>query len=120
MAGVDVLNQFPNSKMAAAVKAGASRMVSDDAPSKVLTPQLENVAVSSATLLSALGIPTGASYAVLTAVGGALYVTYDGSTPSATNYAIAVSQDNSLPVQGAAALAAIKIQGTSLSASFWS
>jgi hypothetical protein len=129
MSGVDSANLFPNSFMAKAVKLGLSRMVSDDFPSRIQLPSQENVSIAAATSLT---IPSGATsapgttvnnpatYAVITAVGGALYATYDGSTPSSVNYAITLAAGASLPVQGAAALAAIKVQGTTMSVSYWS
>jgi hypothetical protein len=129
MAGVDSANLFPNSFMAKAVKQGESRMVSDDFPSRIQLPSQENVSIAAAQSLS---IPSGSTsppgttvnnpptYAVITAVGGPLYVTYDGSTPSSVNYAISLAAGASLPVQGAAAIAAIKVQGTNMSVSYWS
>lgn len=129
MAGIDTANQFPNSYMAKAAKLGASRFVSDDFPSRIQLPSQENVSIAAATGLT---VPSGATsppgttvvnvptYAIITAIGGTLYATYDGSTPSAANYAIAVAAGNELPVQGAAALAAIKVIGTTMSVSYWS
>lgn len=129
MAGIDVSNQFPNSFMAKAAKLGHSRFVSDDVPSRIQLPSQENVSIAVATGLT---VPTGATsapgttvvnvptYAIITAIGGALYATYDGSVPSAANYAITIGAGAQLPVQGAAALAAIKVQGTSMSVSYWS
>lgn len=129
MAGIDVSNQFPNSFMAKAAKLGHSRFVSDDFPSRIQLPSQENVAIAAATNLTP---PSGvtavpgtivnnpATYAVITAVGGPLYATYDGSIPSAVNYAVKVAQDGQLPVQGVAAIAAIKVFGTTMSVSYWS
>lgn len=124
MAGVDIANQFPNSFMARAVKMGQSRMVSDDVPSRVLAGEQNNVSIVVATGLT---VPTNAAnpafpatYAIVTAVGGTMYATYDGTTPSNTNFAVSISAGTSLPVQGAQALAAIKVQGTQMSVSYWS
>lgn len=124
MAGVDIAGQFPNSRMARAVKLGQSRMVSADTPSSVQTPGQENVSIAVAT---ALTLPPAnaannfrpTTYAIVTAIGGTMYVTYDGSVPSVANYEIAVATGSSLPVQGAATLAAIRVQGTTMSASYW-
>jgi hypothetical protein len=129
MSGVDSANQFPNSFMAKAVKLGASRFVSDDYPSRIQLAEQNNVSIAVATGLT---VPSGATsspgttvnniptYAVITAVGGPLYATYDNSTPSPANYAVAVAMGASLPVQGEQALATIKVQGTSMSVSYWS
>jgi hypothetical protein len=129
MSGIDAVNQFPNSFMGKAAKLGQSRFVSDDFPSRIQLPSQENVSIAVATLLT---VPSGitaspgttvnnpATYAVITAIGGALYATYDGSTPSSTNYAITIQAGYALPVQGAAAIAAIMVQGTTMSVSYWS
>jgi hypothetical protein len=116
MAGVDSANQFPNSFMARAVRLGQSRFVSDDYPAHILTPSQNNVSIAVATGLT---VPAGATYAIVTADGGPLYATYDGSVPSVTNYDITIAAGAQLPVQGAFALAAIKVQGTSMSVSYW-
>lgn len=126
MAGVDLENKFPNSYMARAVKMGESRIMSVDTPSRILAGEQNNVSIAAATGLTvptntapgALAFPT--TYAIITAVGGPLYATYDGTTPSPANYAITIGAGGSLPVQGAQALAAIKVQGTSMSVSYWS
>lgn len=125
MAGVDIANQFPNSRMARAVKLGQSRFMSVDVPSAIQLPGQDNVSIAVATGLT---IPPAnvtnnyrpTTYAVVTAIGGPMYVTYDGSVPSAINYQIVVPAGASLPVQGAATLAAVKVFGTSMSVSYWS
>ncbi len=129
MAGVDTANQFPNSFMAKAVKLGQSRFVSDDFPSRIQLPGQDNVSIAVATNLTP---PSGATsppgttvnnvptYAVVTAIGGPLYATYDGTTPSPANFAISIAAGVSLPVQGAAAIAAIMVVGTTMSVSYWS
>lgn len=127
MAGVDIANQFPNSRMAQAVKLGQSQMRSVDAPSQIQLPNQRNVNIAAAVGLT-LPVPSAASpgnympatYAVITAIGGPLYATYDGTAPSAANYAVVVQAGSQLPVQGAAALAAIKVFGTTMSVSYWS
>src|SRR5260370_731770 len=111
---------------ARAGKMGESRIVSDDAPSRILAGEQNNVSIAAATSLTvpvntapgALAFP--ATYAVITAVGGALFATYDGTTPSSVNYAVTLTAGQALPVQGAQALAAIKVQGTTMSVSYWS
>lgn len=127
MAGVDIANQFPNSMMARAVKLGQSRMVSADVPSAIQLPGQDNVAIATVGGTALVVPPANATnsdrpttYAVITAIGGTLYATYDGTAPSAANYQIAVPAGSSLPVQGAAALAAIRVFGTSMSVSYWS
>lgn len=117
MAGVDIANQFPNSYMAKAVKLGQSRFRSVDVPSTPAATSQINVAINPA---AALTVPAGSTYAVITAVGGPLYATYDGSVPSAANYDVTVAQGAQLPVQGVLALAAIKLFGTQMSVSYWS
>jgi hypothetical protein len=129
MSGVDSANQFPNSFMAKAVKLGVSRFVSDDYPNRIQLLEQNNVSIAVATGLT---VPSGATsppgttvnniptYAVITAIGGPLYATYDGSTPSSVNYAVLLAMGASLPVQGEQALVAIKVQGTTMSVSYWS
>lgn len=126
MAGVDTANQFPKSRMAQAVKLGQSRLSSVDVPDKVQLASQKNVSIVAA---QGLAIPVASAsspgdympvtYAVVTAIGGTMYVTYDGTDPSAANYAIAVAAGNSLPVQGRDALGKIRVQGTTMSVSYW-
>lgn len=113
MAGVDLPNQFPNSKMAAAVKAGQSRFQSQDTPSLAVGGQ-DNVAIATATTLT---VPAGATTAIITAVGGAAYWTIDGTLPSATNYNGTVASGSSITLSGAL-LSALKIQGTNMSVAY--
>jgi len=125
MSGVDSANQFPNSRMAGAVRAGQSRFVSVDTPGTMQTPSQENVSIVAA---SALAVPPAnaangyrpTTYAIITAIGGPLYATYDGSVPSAGSYAIALADGASLPVQGSNAMASIRVIGTNMSVSYWS
>lgn len=127
MAGIDSSNQFPQSRMAQAAKLGHSRFTSPDVPDKIQAPAQLNTAIPSAV---SLAVPSASinsagnfmptTYGLITAIGGPLYATYDGSTPSPANYAIVVAAGASLPVQGARALAAIKVVGTSMSVSYWS
>lgn len=126
MAGVDLPNQFPNSRMARAVKLGQSQFRSvDQFGLQIRNPSQIGVNISSA-LGTALAIPatTGdavpVSYAIITAVGGPMYVTYDGSVPSAANYDSIVQQDGAIPVQGPKALAAIRVFGSQMSVTYWS
>jgi hypothetical protein len=111
MAGVDLLNQFPNSKMARAVKVGQSRFQSSDEPSTSIGSQMQ-LDISTA---KALTVPAGATYAVITAVGGPLYYTTDGSDPSAANFAGTVAAGGAVPFYGADFLAGLKLFGTSAS-----
>lgn len=111
MAGVDLLNQFPNSKMAKAVKLGQSRFQSSDEPSSPVGSQM-NVDISTA---GPLAVPDTATYAVISAIGGPLYYTVDGSTPSAANYAGTVAAGGAVPFYGNAFLQNLKVFGTSAS-----
>lgn len=123
MAGVDSANQYPNSRMARAVKLGTSRFVSVDAPTLFRAPGQNNVNIAAAQLLAVPSVPADGApvtYAVITAIGGPIYATYDGTVPSAVNYDITVPAGASLPVQGPTALAAIKVIGTTMSVSYWS
>jgi len=110
MAGVDPLNQFPNSKMAQAVKNGQSQFRSPDAPSIEVGEQ-NNVGVAAAT---ALTIPATATYCTITAVGGPLYITLDGTAPSAANYAVTLAAGASVSFYGPS-MASVKVIGTSMS-----
>lgn len=116
MAGVDVTNQFPGSNMARAVKAGHSRFRSTDAATIVVAGEQNNVSIAVA---GGLTVPAGATYAVVCAIGGAAYYTYDNTVPSPTNYAGTLSAGQMLPVNGAIALAALRIVGTTMSVSYW-
>lgn len=123
MAGVDLPNQFPNSRMARAVKLGQSRFMSVDAPTLPRFPGQDNVAIAAVTTLTIPSVGADAApvtYAVITAIGGPLYLTYDGSVPSAANYAVTLAPGQSLPVQGPGTLAAVKVIGTTMSVSYWS
>lgn len=82
----------------------------------IVSGEQNNVSIAAATGLT---VPATATYAVVTAVGGPLFATYDGSTPSSTNFAMQVAQGGSLPVQGGATLLAIKVIGTQMSVSYW-
>lgn len=123
MAGVDITNQFPNSYMARAVKLGQSRFISVDQPTQPVNPSQINTSISTAGG-TALTVPTvGANarpptYAVITAIGGPLYATYDGSAPSAANYDVTVAAGGQLPVSGP--LSSIRVFGTNMSVSYWS
>lgn len=123
MAGVDITNQFPNSRMARAVKLGQSRFVSVDQPTQPVNPSQINTNITSAAG-TALTVPTVTgdarppTYAVISAIGGPLYATYDGSVPSAANYDVTVAAGGQLPVSGP--LSAIRVFGTSMSVSYWS
>ncbi len=116
MAGVDVTNQFPNSRMAGAVRVGQSQFRSVDSSAVVVAGEQHNVAIAGVTSLT---VPITATYAVLCAVGGQLYYTYDGSNPSAASYAGTLTAGQMLPILGRQALAAIKVIGTSMSVSYW-
>lgn len=125
MAGVDITGQFPNSMMAGAVKRGHSQIRSMDQLGLIISTGSQiNTDVTSA-LGTALTVPatTGntppVNYAIVTAIGGPLYATYDGSVPSAANYEILVQAGGQLPVVGPAALAAVRVFGTTMSVSYW-
>jgi hypothetical protein len=114
VADVDALNLYPNSYMAKAVKLGQSRFISVDQPSLPIGSQ-NNVSIAAATTLT---VPATAGYAIITAVGGPLYLTTDGSTPSAANYSITLASGASVSFYGQATLTAIKVQGTSMSVEY--
>jgi len=115
MAGVDPLNQFPNSVMARAVRKGQSQFRSVDSPAIIVAGEQNNVNIAAA---STLTVPAKATYAVVTAVGGPLYFTYDGSVPSPANYAGVLQAGMSLPVSGAS-MSTLKVIGTTMSVSYW-
>ena len=125
MAGVDTENQFPNSMMANAVKLGQSRMVSSDIPS-VPMGQQPNVSAASSTALTVptvnngpLNEPLQPTYAVVTAVGGTLYYTIDGTVPSSTNFAGEIASGAAVPFYGLGLLKALLFQGTSMSVAYF-
>ncbi|MEL7086859.1 MAG: hypothetical protein AAGL98_00205 [Planctomycetota bacterium] len=125
MAGVDTQNQFPNSMMANAVKLGQSRFQSQDVPS-IAMGQQANVPIAAATALTiptVIGPPDNSSlqptYAVVTAIGGALYYTIDGTVPSATNNAGQVAAGASVPFYGLGLLQALKFIGTNMSVGYY-
>jgi hypothetical protein len=109
MAGIDPLNQFPNSNMAGAVKRGQSRMFSGDAPSIEVGEQ-NNVNIAAAT---ALTVPATATYCTVQAIGGAAQYTFDGTVPGAGN-GQQLTQGAVLPIYGPA-MASLKIIGVSMS-----
>lgn len=84
--------------------------------SNIVPGEQNNVSIAAVTGLT---VPAAATYAVVTAVGGILYATYDGTVPSPTNFAISLVAGQSLPVTGAGTLSAIKVIGTSMSVSYW-
>lgn len=124
MAGVDTQNQFPNSMMAQAVKLGQSRIMSSDIPD-VPMGQQNNVNIAAST---ALIIPTGVGadgavvspgYAVITATGGPLYYSIDGTVPSATNNAGQIAQGGAAPFYGLGLLQALKVIGTTMNVGYY-
>jgi hypothetical protein len=114
MAGVDPLNQFPNSKMAQAVKNGQSRFRSVDAPSTIVGAQ-DNLAIGSATQLT---VPATATYCVIQALSGPAYLTFDGSTPSGSNYAETLAQGLTMNLYGQS-MTSLKIIGSSISVTYY-
>lgn len=127
MAGVDTESQFPNSMMALAVKLGQSRMQSSDVPQVPMGEQ-NNVNIIAATTLTIPSVvpPNGRvanlkpTYAVVTAIGGPLYYTIDGSVPSATNNAGQISAaGNAVPFYGLGLLQALKFIGTNMSVGYY-
>lgn len=81
-----------------------------------VTPSQNNVSIASATGLT---VPTGATYAVVQAVGGPAYYTYDGSTPTASNFSGYLAQGQPLTLSGATVLSAFKIFGTAMAVSYF-
>jgi hypothetical protein len=121
MPGVDLTNQFPNSVMAKAVKLGHSRMVASDVPSIAVGDQLQVdvTTVKTLTVPSTTGAnASSATYAVVTAIGGSLYYTVDGTTPSASNYAGVVAAGAAVPFYGLQFLQALKFFGTTMSVAY--
>ncbi len=124
MSGIDTQNQFPNSMMANAAKLGQSRFVSDDVPDIAMGQQANvNVAASTAlTIPTAVG-PDGAilspGYAVVTAIGGPLYYTIDGTVPTVANSAGQVAQGSAIPFYGLGLLQALKFIGTTMSVAYY-
>lgn len=112
MSGVDTNNQFPNSRMAQAVKIGQSRFISVDVPNVPMGEQnnVSTVAATSLTVPSISGDIPRPTYAVVTALTGApLYYTIDGTTPSATNNAGQIAANgNAVPFYGLGLLLALK------------
>jgi len=128
MAGIDTENQFPNSMMANAVKLGQSRIFSGDVPDIQMGQQpnvvVTNVAGTALTVPTAVGTtPNKATlqptYAVVTADGGPLYYTIDGTAPSAANYAGKVAQDSAIPFYGLGLLKALLFFGTAMSVAYY-
>jgi guanyl-specific ribonuclease Sa len=126
MAGVDSQNQFPNSAMARAVKLGQSRFVSADVPSTPMGEQ-NNVNIAAATALTvpaaiAAGLPGEGlrpTYAVITATGGPLYYTTDGTVPSATNNAGQIATGSAAPFYGLELLLALRVIGTTMNVGYY-
>lgn len=126
MAGVDTQNQFPNSFMARAVKIGQSRFMSADVPNIPMGEE-NNVnigAASTLTVPAALAAGTSGeglrpTYAVITATGGTLYYTIDGSVPSATNNAGQIASGAAAPFYGLGLLLALKIIGTTMNVGYY-
>lgn len=110
MAGIDPLNQFPNSNMAGAVKRGQSRMFSGDTPSIEVGEQ-NNVNIAAAT---ALTIPATATYCTVQALGGAANFTFDGTVPVVGGNGEQLAQGATMPIYGQLAMAALKIIGTTM------
>lgn len=121
MAGIDLPNQFPNSMMANAVRLGQSQFRSVDTPSTPISSQ-NNVDITTAKALTVPNYTNSygtypAAYAVIMAIGGTLYYTLDGTTPSATNYAGSLAAGASVPFTGSA-LKALKVFGTTMSVQY--
>jgi hypothetical protein len=121
MAGVDINNQFPGSRMAQAVKLGQSRFMSADVPAIPMAEQ-NNVNIAAATSLTVPPIsgdiprPT---YAVITATGGTLYYTIDGTVPSATNNAGQIASGAAAPFYGLGLLLALRVIGTTMNVGYY-
>jgi hypothetical protein len=126
MAGVDTQNQFPNSAMARAVKIGQSRFMSADVPSIPMGEE-NNVTINpAATLTVPAALAAGTSgeglrptYAVVTATGGPLYYTIDGSVPTATNNAGQVATGGAVPFYGLGLLLALRVFGTTMNVGYY-
>jgi hypothetical protein len=91
MAGIDVLNQFPKSKMAAAADIGQSRFMSTEGTVVTATPALKSGSAtmasvagttSTATLLTLCGLTTSFSTLMFTVVTSATGVAFTPPTPA--------------------------------------
>lgn len=74
--------------------------------------------IATALSLSSL-INAAATYCVIQAISGTAYGTYDGSTPSSSNYDITISALQAYPVTGTSSLGKLQIQGTNLAGNCW-
>lgn len=74
--------------------------------------------IASATALSAL-VANSPTYCVLQAINGTAYGTYDGSTPSSSNYDLTLPALTTYTIQGASNIALLKLQGTNLAGNCW-
>lgn len=117
MAGVDPLNQFPNSMMAQAVRLGQSRFVSDDvggsSPGTGAQPyNYTHVAGSQFALgcvaATALTVPATAAQAVVCAEGNDVRYTYDGVTTPTAAVGQKLSAGQCVQFSGADILARLK------------
>lgn len=126
MAGVDSQGQFPSSFMARAVKLGQSRFMSADVPGTPMGEQ-NNVNIAAASTLTvpaaiAAGQPDEGlrpTYAVITATGGPLYYTIDGTVPSATNNAGQIAAGSAAPFYGLGLLLALRVIGTTMNVGYY-
>lgn len=87
MAGIDILNQFPNSRMAAAVRLGQSRFITGE---MTTTAAAAGTKSGSATLTGVAGNTSTAQ--LLTLCGLTSSFTYISLTPTTTTNGIIVSQ----------------------------
>lgn len=74
--------------------------------------------IVTATSVSTL-INAAATYCVFQSISGTTYGTYDGSTPSSSNYDISFSASTYYPISGTSSLSALKLQGTNLAGNCW-
>lgn len=81
-----------------------------------LTPTQNNISIATA---SSLTVPAGATYAVVQSSGGNAYYTYDGSTPTTSNYSGYLTAGQTIGLSGVAVISAFKIVGTSMAVSYF-
>jgi hypothetical protein len=77
----------------------------------------KNVSISSSTALTLSD--TGTTVAIVTAVGGQAYFTYDGVAPTSSSYNGTLSTGASIELQGIDVIAKFLIIGTTMSVAYF-
>jgi hypothetical protein len=111
------LNSSNKAVPCSAANVAPSPVVDAPYPYTPLTPNQKNVSIASSTTLT---IPTGATYAVVTAVGGQAYYSFDGTAPTSSSYdGTLTTAGQAVALSGPAVLAAFKIIGASMSVAYF-